>query len=467
VTRMWSLWGLLLSCLLPSGVGAQVTLEEVVASVNAHHPLLLAELNMLDVASAEARAARGEFDPTLTAQARSALLGYYDPARADVLIEQPTTLLGATLYSGYRIGRGRIAPYYGEQATLDGGEVRGGLRVPLWQDRAVDSRRAGLRTTKAGRDVADADLRATRIALERDAALVYFGWVAAGLRERVAADLLRLAVARDAQIASKVGLGALPAIERLDNQRAIQDRTQRLVQARRAREKAGFELSLFLRDAEGKPRVPTADDLPPALTTPQTLPSLAAATDRALEKRPELDAYDALLEQARVELSLADNRVAPRLDVFGEVSKDFGSGSSELVTSLREPVLEVGATLTVPLWLRKARGKRDAAEAKLDATESKAAYARDKVLYEVRDAYSAEAAAVERLSAARAANEAADQLAQGERTRLELGATTLLFVNLREQQAADAEVSVIDALVEWNLAYARARTATGDSLVKR
>ncbi len=445
---------------------AQLTLAEVALSVQTHHPLLLAELSSVEVASAEARAARGELDLTLTVQARSGLLGYYDPQRADVLIEQPTTVLGATLYSGYRIGRGRIAPYYGEQATLNGGEVRGGARLPLWQDRAIDSRRAGLKTTRAAEAMAEAELRSTRIQLERDAALVYFSWVGAGLRERVASSLLRLATERDAQVASKVELGALPAIERLDNQRAILDRSQRLVQARRAREKAALELSLFLRDRSGRPRVATPDELPSELARPRTLPSLNAAATRAVAQRPELDVYAAQLEQARIELSLADNRVAPRLDLFGEVSKDLGSGPSALVPSLQKPVLEVGATLTVPVWLRKARGKRDAAEAKLDATESKASYARDKVLYEVHDAYSAERAAEERLEAAKAATSAAEQLAQAERTRLDLGATTLLFVNIREQQAADAEVAVIDALAEWNFAHARALAAMGDSVAK-
>lgn len=460
------LWGALL--LWSSGAAqAQVTLEDVARSVQTHHPLLLAEQSTAEVATAEARAARGEFDLTLSTQARAGVLGYYDPRRVDVLLEQPTTLFGATLYSGYRIGRGNIAPYYGEQATLEGGEVRGGVRVPLWQDRAIDARRAGLKTTRAAQVMAEADVQSARIQLERDAALAYYSWVAAGLREQVAAELLRLATERDAQIASKVELGALPAIERLDNQRAILDRTQRLVQARRSREKASFELSLFLRDAEGRPRVLGPGDLPSALEGPATLPSLSSAAERAIEQRPELDAYAAQIEQARIELSLSDNRVAPRLDLFGEVSKDLGNGPSELVKSLQEPVLEVGATLSVPLWLRKARGKRDSAEAKLDATESKADFARDKVLYEVQDAYSAERAAQERLKAAKAAATAAEQLAQGERTRLDLGATTLLFVNIREQQAADAEVSVIDALAEWNLAHARARAAMGDSVARR
>jgi outer membrane protein, heavy metal efflux system len=467
VIRGFARWLACWSLVSASTARAEVTLQEVLASVKTYHPLLMAELGSAEAATAEARAARGELDLTVTAQARAAVLGYYDPQRVDLLLEQPTTLLGATLYSGYRIGRGRIAPYYGEQATLEGGELRGGVRVPLWQDRAIDARRAGIGSSRAGQKGAEANLRATRIELERDAALVYFSWVAAGLRERVAVTLLKLASERDAQIASKVALGALPSIEQLDNQRAIMDRKQRLVQACRVREKLGFELSLYLRDGAGRPRVASAEDLPAELGGPQTLPSVTLAAERALRSRPELDAYEAMLEQARIELSLAENRVAPRVDVFGEVSKDLGAGPSELVTSLQKPVVEVGATLSLPLWLRKARGKRDAAEAKLQTTESKADYARDKVVYEVRDAYSAERAATERVQAARSAAILAEQLARGERTRLELGATTLLFVNLREQQAADAEVNVIDAMAEWNLAHARARAAMGDSLVER
>ena len=52
-------------------------------------------------------------------------------------------------------------------------------------------------------------------------------------------------------------------------------------------------------------------------------------------------------------------------------------------------------------------------------------------------------------------------LAELERTRFERGDGTLLFVNLREQAAADAALLELEALAEYHRAAADLRAATG------
>jgi hypothetical protein len=48
---------------------------------------------------------------------------------------------------------------------------------------------------------------------------------------------------------------------------------------------------------------------------------------------------------------------------------------------------------------------------------------------------------------------AADDLAKGEAKRFELGDSNLIFVNLREQNAADAKVREIEALQDYQKAF--------------
>jgi outer membrane protein TolC len=48
---------------------------------------------------------------------------------------------------------------------------------------------------------------------------------------------------------------------------------------------------------------------------------------------------------------------------------------------------------------------------------------------------------------------AAEDLARGELKRFELGDSNLIFVNLREQNAADAEVREIEALQDYQKAF--------------
>jgi outer membrane protein, heavy metal efflux system len=444
---------------------AELELTTVVDAVARHHPLILAEIASVRAAEADAQAARGEFDTVLSVQGRVAPAGYYDPKRADVVIEQPTPFAGASLYTGYRIGRGNIAPYYGEQRTLDAGEVRGGVRVPLLQDRAIDGRRAGVRAGELGARLSEAARDKLALDLERDAANAYYVWVAAGLKLRVADELLALAEARNAQIAEKVALGALPSIEALDNQRTILERTRQRVAARRAFEKASIDLSLFVRTTDGTPRIPSPEELPAALPAPDE-PSLprVQAEQQALSLRPELAQLQLQLELTSVERQLGQNRMLPRLDVFAEVSKDLGAGRSDYAYTLRPTVFETGLALSVPLWQRKARGKLRSLDEKLRAGSEKLGFARDKARAEVQDAYSQLEAARERADVAARAYDTAVKVAAGERERFELGASTVLFVNLREQAAADSQMSAIDAQAELGFARARATLATGTKL---
>ena len=422
---------------------APLVLEGVITSLRTHHPLIAGERAALRAARGDALAAQGEFDTTLTVQARVAALGYYDPRRLDVLIEQPTGALGATVYGGYRVTRGKVAPYYGEHNTLD----------------------RGVRTSEAQVQAERHMLAETLLDLEREAALAYFTWLAAGQRLSEVEALLELARVRDAQISAKVALGALPSIEQVDNARSVLERQRQLVSARRAFEKAALDLSLYLRGPTGEPRVPAVSELPESASPrpPQVSGTLLSAEAAALATRPELSAYEAMAGAARAERELAENRTLPRLDALLEVSKDFGAADAALAPTLEPTVLEAGVVFSMPLWLRKARGKLQAAEAKLTEAQQKARFARDKVRVEVRDAWSQLQAARERVEVADQAAKLAEQLATGERERFELGATTVLFVNLREQGAADARMALIDASAEVQYSAARLLTVMGQS----
>jgi outer membrane protein TolC len=440
---------------------ATLSLDEVLQSVQTHHPLVAAEAHAVRAADAESLSARGEFDTQLSVQGRAAALGYYDPKRADVVLEQPTPYAGSSLYAGYRIGRGNIAPYYGEQRTLQGGEVRAGVRLPLLQDRAIDRRRAGLRAADKAKDLSEAGFDKLLLELVRDGSAAYFAFVAAGQKLRVADAQLALANQRDGQIAQKVALGALPQIEALDNQRSILDRTRQRVMAKRSFEKACLDLSLFLRDAEGRPRVLDMDAVPELDATPiDALPS-GDVEARAMVQRPELRELQLRIDLADIDRTLAQNKLLPKLDVFGEVSKDVGAGDSALGYTLRPVVVEVGVALSVPLFLRSARGKLLASEAKLRASQSKLSFARDKARTEVRDVASQMRAAEERAALAARTLDVAQRVAGGERERFELGASSVLFVNLREQAAADAHLALIDAQNELLLARVRTTLVEG------
>lgn len=461
---------------VPIGEGQDLPLGEVLASVERHHPDLAVARQQLAGASGDQLAADGGFDLQLRAQAAVTPIGYYDWGRVDVLLEQPTPLWGATFFGGWRLGRGNeIQWYYGNYETLGAGELRAGVRVPLWQDGPIDSRRATLWRAQQGVTAAEGNLGAQTLSLRLAGTAAYVSWVAAGQRYAIVSGLLALAEERDGQLRERVRRGAIPGFEVLENRRVILSRRRQLVTARRALEQTAIALSMFLRDDDGQPRVVSPDRMP-AMTSPSAAPPPAAdeAVDIAWSRRPELVRFDAIREQARISLELAENRFAPRVDLTVQVSRDLGDYSSNQGTTssgrqtnfgsqdtLEPTVVEGSLLVAMPLQFRAARGGIARARANLAAVDEQRRLMRDRISVQVRDALSALAAAEEGAELARQSADVAQAVAVGERRRFDLGRTQLFIVNLREQAAAQAEADAVNARAAVWVARARLDAALG------
>jgi len=385
--------------------------------------------------------------------------------RLDSWIEQPTPWWGANFIAGYRLGLGKFADYDGKQQTNGDGELRVGVQVPLWRNGPIDRRRANIARAELGRDIAGLGLKQQRLDTQRAAAQRYWDWVAAGRRLQIAQRLLEIARIRDRAVQTRVVRGDIAAIEQTENARAIAQRVAQVAQAELGLEQAVVELSIYLRDDDGEPLRAATARLPsgfpePALPDPRQLEAdLVAAPTR----RPEPARFAAQREQSEVELRWASNQLAPALDVQVLASVDLGAGS----VTRQKPELETGVFLEIPLRNRQARGRIDAARAGARRAQAQANLARDRVQADVRNAASAIRTAHARVAATRQEVTLALELERAERMRFELGDSTLLFVNLREQAAAEAALREVDALADYHRAVVSYQTATGVGLPER
>lgn len=440
------------------------TLTKLLHDVEKHFPQILAERERVRGQRGMVLSADGGFDPTLTVSGDATQYGYYEYRRLGAAVEQPTPLWGATVTAGWRWADGNIPDYYGELETLSGGELRGAVRVPLWRDGAIDERRARIRSQEFGLDSTRAGLVATRLRVARDAVMAYVAWLAAGKRLQIASQMLSLATARDEFVRSRASAGAVPAIEVLENERVVVLREAALVRAERAVEQAAIRLSLYVRSADGKPRTLPVQAMPksfPALVDDENH-SAEEVIRRAVEARPETAALDARLRAARVEVDLAENRVGPRLDLTVGATRDLGGANDATERNvLGQTSLDGSLLFSLPIPLRADRGRLEKAEADARALEHELSWLRDQVAVEVRDAISRLEAAERSLELTRRSAEVSRQVADGERTRFELGSTSLLTVNLREEAAADAEISLVDSQAEVIASLALLRTARG------
>lgn len=429
-----------------------MSLDEVVASVYQHYPLLQSALLERSVAAGEQLEAVGAFDLTLKGASENGPTGFYETYRNNVGLVQPL-YCGGEAFAGYRIGRGSFEPWYRERQTNAGGEFKGGIAIPLCQDRAIDPRRADLWRASYERQRVEPEIQALLIGYVQEAAYAYWEWVAAGARLQIADRVLQLADERTERIRRQVEQGLLDPPELTDNDRLIAERRAKRADAVRKLEVSAVKLSLYLRDPQGNPLLPPREWLP---EFPDPVPAreedLPADIQVALQQRPEITVIGFIQKQLEVDRAQAQNLYRPDVDAVISGSQDMGEPTSKK-DDKDQFELEAGIYVEVPLQRRKALGKLQAVDAKLSQLHAKRRMVADNVSADVQAAYAGLAAAYEQYLQTRQAVELAENLAQRERRSFELGASDLLKVTLREQYAAEAAEKTVDAL----LLYFRSR----------
>lgn len=445
------------------GASAAPGLERVLRPVVAQYPAILAAEQEREVAAGEQQYARGNFDPYIKGKGAWVPEGHYPTRRFEAFVNQPTYAWGTSVFAGYRYGQGHFAVYDGKAETLDRGEFRAGVTVPLLRDGYVDPKRAGLWTSRLAPQIAEASVGEKKIEIVRSVTLKYWSWVESGHALRIARYLLKLAEDRNAGIKERVERGDLAEIEYADNQRAILSRKSAIVSLERVAQGNAIELGFYLKGLTDAPDIAPDAAVPPL---PEPAPErehvLEREVDEALGRRPDIARIVAQQEQLKIELSLARNQVVPELDFTAMVAKDLGHGPERL-----EPLeVELGLVLDVPLTARSARGKRAQVTAKRAKLSLQAAVLRNRISADINDAMVAEATARERLGLARTELSLARRLAAAERDAFLLGNSTLLVVNLREQAVADAALKEVTALADYQRAAAvfQAVTATQPKL---
>jgi outer membrane protein TolC len=441
-----------------AGATAAPTLRDVLDSVDQRYPLILAAIREQAEASGATLSAEGGFDPSLRASGTIEPISGYKKQYAQVALEQPTALWGTTFYGGYRIGNGSIPTYDGKIETNDYGEVRAGLRLPLWRDGAIDRRRAALRQAELGAEIAKLSTEQQRIEARRLGTLRYWEWIAAGARLRVVQGWLALAKDRDAGLGARVAQGDVPLIERQENQRAIFQRETALAGAEREAAQSAIELSLFLRGPDGKPRTPTDAQRPTSLPNPAAGDFTAIDSPQsAVSARPDIRRFQVQRSRSEVELELANNQRRPAIDLLAGGSKDLGPG--EYKRGL--PVAEVGVVLDIPILNRVQNGRAQTAEAQVGKINEQLRLAADRALADIKNALIGIQVSKQRVDMTASEVAMAKQLAEAELKRFELGESNLLLVNLREQASAEAQVRHVDVLLDYHRSIAVYRAALG------
>jgi outer membrane protein TolC len=434
---------LLVGSISGPAAGEPLALETVLRSAAAYYPQVLAAREAARARASGALATEGAFDLRVDQVGQVRASGFYDGRTLDTRLVKPLPAFGAQIYGGYKLSDGQFPVYENEFDTLSGGEFSVGAILSLWRDREIDQRRFDLARSRNEVRKAELELLLRQILVQREAAGAYLQWLAAGRELQVYQELLRLADLRQTQFADLVREGALAQITLTENLQAVLRRRALVADAERLLVNRANFLSLYLRNPDGSPRVPSADELPadfPRLP-PVDAAAIEAAVAAALELRPDaaLLAVDGQVEADRVRLG--ENLLKPRVDVGITAARDVGSGSNTLDGTETVVKLQV----SIPVERRTGEGRRAEAQANLNRIRQEQRLIEDRIAAEIRNVGN-DIVANERLMKI-----TADELTQAttmeaaERERLEAGQSNFFLLNAREETSADVRVRHIRA----------------------
>src|SRR5262249_9855691 len=222
-----------------------------------------------------------------------------------------------------------VWPAYGTQVGVE-------LRQPLLRDRAIDAARLSLRVTTADREGAYASLR--RAASETAAAVerAYWTLVAVRLGVGVREEAVRLAEEQLAETQTRVERGSAPHTELAQPRAELERRRGEVLSAMETQSRAENALRRRIL-AEADPG--WSGHIGPAETVrvEPVKVDVAAAIDRALAGRPEIELARSAARRRQAESSFASDGVRPSLDAvvsydrFGIAGSDaFGAASGWL-----------------------------------------------------------------------------------------------------------------------------------------
>ncbi len=449
---------------LPSGKplpAIPLSQEEVFAWVDRAHPLLKGAGTEKTVARGKLLKALGSFEPTLVNDMElERFISSSNPGKGTQTVGFNDTFVDMRHPSGIK-GIAGIRQSIGDAIIPDLGlnntnqQLLVGGTIPLLRGLMVNPENAELQRSGLADPRADIQISETRQNLFLAAATQYWDWVSTWKLADVQRRALKVAEDRMGQIEQRAKAGAAAPLDVVEAQQEVQRRREILIAAQRAVEQEQYKLSLFLWDGHG-PVVPAADRVPD-LPKPQPLPSpesVQADKISARAMRPEVREVQIDAQLNNIDLELAKNNLLPSLDLEGAPARS----PEKFVLGLG---YRFGAEFKMPFLQRRSRGEVLEAQGKADKFVLVQKYREQQVIVDVDNALSGIERAKQRIAASFQALQLAHTLEEGERFRLSLGATSVLFVNLRERNAVDAENQWIRAQADYQKALAQYQWAIG------
>lgn len=461
--------------------GTPIALPDVLQVALRQSPALSRAVVDLDAARADALAAAGRDDFTLSALASLTRSLTWETGGVPGAYVQDAAGLGVgiarSLPSGGTVSGNASGQVVSETFEPDGmpavhtfsgvvTSLSASVSHPLLRGLGERIARADRRRARVAHDVASLSQSVEALNLVRDVIIAY--WQVAYARQVVdiRTEGMKLAIEQLRITSTAVRTGTVSPTEVLAAEQAIAMREQAILLA----QVAVSELSLEFRRKVGLEIGRDEIDLAPtsALEAPTETFDVDATIARALRDNPLLALLEARGKGADIEIEVTEDAIRPRLDVQATLGTTghaaSAAGSLKQLSLIENPTAAITLGYEQQLGARAARGARDRAQAQRRRVRIDLEEARREVTVSVAHAIDLLRAAQKRIEVADRAIALARRTLEIQETRFLNGKATNFDVVLRQDELQQASVSRALAVADALAAQATVNALTGELL---
>ncbi|MBD3627207.1 TolC family protein [Cyclobacterium sp.] len=422
-----------------------------------YHPVARqADLN-LELGRQEIRMARGGFDPKLYGnidEKQYQGTAYYNKQEAGIVV--PT--FGGVELQGM-VERNTGTYLSSENTVPENGLLAVGAAVNVGKGLFIDERRAALQQAKIYALAREEERKQTLNDLYLDATDVYWSWAGAYANLKVREEGLRLASIRFEGIKSSFEQGDLPAIDTVESYTQVLNRSIQVQEAENVFFARTQELNVYLWDNNQNPLYLEPGIFPQFLG--EYAPGLPDMEDfrELIPTHPELRLLDYDLNYLEIDRRYKAEQLKPEVLLkYNFLTESFGGLEG---MGFLENNYKFGVKISTPLLLRKERGGLGLAKAKINMVTYKRDLKYQQLRAKLEQEYNAYLVLNNQLATFRNNINGLERLVEGERTKFEMGESSLFLINARETSLFDALLVKNSLFVKKYIGFSKVRNAAG------
>lgn len=432
-------------------------LEDVLLTSYKHAPQIQAELAKLEAERSRIQQRQGAFDWELNSALSGRADGSKDGGYFDSQVTRRLQNSNTQIYAGYRASAGELPIYENYYDTTDGGEFNVGVVFSLLRDRIIDEERFLFSDAMLAAKQQESDTMLATLRTQYDAIVAYLDWLAAVKQLKIVESLLAVSESRQQGLDTQHDYGDIAKIDLTENRQYLMQRRAAVTDATRQLNNAKARLSLYYRDAKGRPLLPNTANAPedfPPITAGKV--DMFEEIERVRAIRPEQIRVDLGIARERKALQLQENSLLPKLDLTLEGSQNVNDFQQ------KESGAEARAliTLSIPLQQNEGIGGTRRSRAVLRQLEVEKQLLNEKISIEIQMLTNEISAARAAVDFAKQEVEASIAMRDAEHQRFNYGATDFFVLNIREEKEAHAKAKLIKEQLALHKAMAGYYVAT-------